>query len=190
MATQVILPLSIAITPVAASGQLVACTPGQPHADAPAELSQFSFLLGRFDIKGRTWQEDHWSENHSVAYWEGEYIMDGFGIADYWYNTPPDSTGPTPGRGVNIRMFNETEGMWKMAWMHSNNPNVRMLEAEWHDGIMWMWQMVDAETRLARRKVSFHIVDADNWYRVDEFSDDGGETWYNTTKLEATRRSC
>jgi hypothetical protein len=155
--------------PVTASAQIVACTPGQPHPDAPAELSQFSFLLGRFDIKGRSWDQNtgDWSQGHSVAYWEGEYIMDGFAIADYWYNTPPDSAGPTPGRGVNIRMYYPDEGMWKMGWMHSNRPEVRTLEAEIHDGVMWMYQMTDPETRLARRRVSFHVEDEDHWYRVD-----------------------
>ena len=78
-----------------------------------------------------------------------------------------------------------------MSWIHTSNPtSVRLLEAEERDGMMWMYQMVDPETRLATRKVSFHIVDEDNWYRVDEFSDDGGQTWYKTLKLEAKRRSC
>jgi hypothetical protein len=179
-----------AITPDLALGQIVACNPGQPHPEAPAELSQFSFLLGRFDIKGRSWQGEAWSEGFTLAYWEGEYIMDGFAIADYWYNTPPDADGPAPGRGVNIRMYNETEGMWKMSWMHTNNPGVRMLEAQLRDGVMWMWQMTDPETRLPTRQVTFHVEDADHWYRIDEHTRDGGESWFKTLKLEASRRPC
>ena len=184
--------LACACLPLLATGvaaQQVACVPGQPHPDAPPELTQFNFLIGRFDIQGRQWTDDGWSPPGSQSYWEGEYILGGFAIADYYYNQPPEAN--TAARGINVRMYDPASRIWTMSWIHTSNPtSVRLLEAEERDGMMWMYQMVDPETRLATRKVSFHIVDEDNWYRVDEFSDDGGQTWYKTLKLEAKRRSC
>ena len=162
---------------------------GQPNSDAPEGIRQFDFLIGRFDVRGRVWDDDGWSAAGPLSYWEGEYILGGFAIADYYYNQPPETGGT--GRGVNIRMYDPDSEIWTMSWVHTNNPtSVLLLEAEEVDGLMWMYQMDDPETRFAGRKTSFHVVDEDNWYRIDERTDDGGETWFKTLKLEATRRVC
>lgn len=170
------------------AAQEVACE-SQPHPDAPAELEQFHFLIGQFDILGSQWNGEEWGPRGRPSYWEGEYILGGVAIADYYYNQPPELDAP--GRGVNIRMYDPDTGIWTMSWSHTSNPgSVRLLEAEEIDGTMWMYQMDDPETRFSGRKTSFHIVDENHWYRVDEFSDDGGKTWRKTLRLEATRRAC
>lgn len=179
----------ILFPPSGLTAQEVSCVPGEPHPDAPAELSQFQFLIGQFDIRGIQWTGDAWSAPGAPSYWEGEYILGGYAIADYYYNQPPENGAP--GRGINVRVFDPASKIWTMSWIHTSNPtSVRLLEAEVVDGLMWMYQMDDPETRFAGRKVSFHEVDEDHWYRVDEFSDDGGESWYKTLRLSATRRSC
>lgn len=169
--------------------QEVSCVPGGPHPDAPAELSQFQFLIGQFDVRGSQWTGDGWSAPGAPSYWEGEYILGGFAIADYYYNQPPENGAP--GRGINVRVFDPASKIWTMSWIHTSNPtSVRLLEAEVVDGLMWMYQMEDPETRFPGRKVSFHVVDEDHWYRIDEFSDDDGVSWRKTLRLEATRRAC
>jgi hypothetical protein len=180
--------LAFALAPPGLTAQEVACT-SQPHPDAPPELSQFHFLIGQFDIVGSQWSGEDWGPRGRPSYWEGEYILGGFAVADYYYNQPPEADAP--GRGVNIRAYNPETGIWTMSWMHTNNPRkVLLLEAEEIDGLMWMYQMDDPENRFPGRRVSLHVVDEDHWYRVDEFTDDGGETWYKTLRLEATRRVC
>ncbi len=171
------------------AAQQVACVPGEPHPDAPPELRQFHFLIGQFDVLGSRWTDEGWSQPGPPAYWEGEYILGGFAIADYYYRQPPELGGTE--RGVNVRMYDPESGIWTMSWATTRNPrSVLLLEAEERDGLMWMYQMDDPETRFSGRKVSFHVVDEDTWYRVDEFTDDEGVTWIKTLRLSATRRSC
>lgn len=177
------------LVPAGLEAQQVACVPGEPHPDAPEELKQFDFLIGRFDVRGRQWTGEDWGPPGPPSYWEGEYILGGFAVGDYYYNQPPEAGGP--GRGINVRLYDPETGIWTMSWAHTSNPSsVRLLEAEEKDGLLWMYQMEDPETRWDGRRVSFHVVDEDHWYRVDELSDDGGETWRNALRLDATRRAC
>lgn len=174
--------------PDSVSGQQVACW-GSPNPDAPAGAADYQFLVGRFDVRGHEWRGDDWSPPGPLSYWEGEYILGGYAIADYYYNVPPEEGGT--GRGVNVRMFNPESGIWTMTWIHTRAPGtVLQLESEYRDGVMWMYQMEYPDTRATGRRTSFHIVDPDHWYRVDEYSDDGGATWTKRLKLSATRRTC
>ncbi len=175
-------------SPSSGSAQQVACW-GSPNPDAPAGAADYQFLIGRFDVRGRQWTGEDWGPQGPLSYWEGEYILGGYAVADYYYNVPPEQ-GET-GRGVNVRMFNPETNIWTMTWIHTRAPGtVLQLESEYRDGVMWMYQMDDPETRFDGRKTSFHVVDQDNWYRVDEYSADGGRTWTKRLKLEATRRPC
>ena len=89
---------------------------GKPNPKAPAELSQFSFLVGR------------WKCNASVrvvsgewlslqAAWEGHYILDGYVIADEYRMALP--SGELMVLGMNFRSYDVAKGTWNIKWLNA-----------------------------------------------------------------------
>ena len=76
---------------------------GRRHPDAPAELAQFDFMIGKFDCVDEIRQADG-SRLRFPAIWGAHYFLNGFAVQDeYW--SPRFSTS-------NIRVFDPDEGVW------------------------------------------------------------------------------
>ena len=81
---------------------------GRPNPKAPAELSQFAFMIGINECMDETFNADGSSEKFP-ARWNAHYFLNGYGIQDqYW----------TPGEFVtsNIRIFDSKSGKWKVTF--------------------------------------------------------------------------
>ncbi len=75
---------------------------GRPHPDAPAELAQFGFLIGRWHAESRVKAADG-SWQPCAALWEARYILDGWAIADEFRQV--DADGRTMQLGQNVRSY-------------------------------------------------------------------------------------
>lgn len=179
-----ILTLSIASS---AFGATVTCDYGSPDPAAPAELSQFAFLIGDYRIDAHSWQGDGWSPpapGFNVR-WNGRYGLDGMVIIDEWFNPVP-SEDRSGNRGVNVRMYDPEEMIWKMMWVATANKQVQDMRAEVRDGVLTMWQVYPDRPHF---KAIFNVHDADHWERVSFTHDEAGE-WVRQYKLAATRIPC
>lgn len=85
---------------------------GEPNPDAPQELAQFNFLIGTYecvdqitDLDGKTTQLD--------ARWTGKYILNGYGIQDYYWNSLYSTT--------NVRIYDETLSKWQVSYFRQPN---------------------------------------------------------------------
>src|SRR5262245_57040611 len=89
---------------------------GEPNPNAPAELSRFAFLLGRWRCQAKvllgngTWQKFD-------ATWIGRFILDGYAIADEYKMT--GSTGELIVLGMNLRMYDATKQSRNMKWLNA-----------------------------------------------------------------------
>lgn len=163
------------------------CDPGAPHPDAPAELAQFSFLVGDFDITSHVWQGLDWSPARPGphARWNGWYGLDGMAIYDEWYDPDPgfDRSGF---KGVNVRFYDADKSEWQMMWVSTGGKQVQDLRAEMRDGKLTMWQVYPERPGFL---ADFTVVDEDHWYRTS-YTQDAEGMWTPAFKLAATRIPC
>lgn len=112
------------------------CEPGEPAPGMPPGFEQFAFIVGDFDVVYRQRTDDGWSEPLGRAHWNGRYTLDGRAIMDWWYEEGAE--GPA---GVNLRMFDPDERVWKTAWHYTGNYEVRELRQRvWEeDGRLQLW---------------------------------------------------
>lgn len=154
---------------------------GQPNALAPDQLAQFDFLLGTHEVTLHAWLGEKWSPARpGHAQWRGWHGLDGYAVYDEWID--PD---PTRGsHGVNVRMYDPDEGLWKMMWISTRGKNIQDLRAQMRDGVMTMWN-VDR----TGWKAEFEILNNTAWARADYQQDEAGN-WVPQFRLVATRRTC
>ena len=188
-----ILALGFPSTLLASPEPLQPCVFGERAPQAPAELDQFNFLIGNWDIETISRNQDGtWNESGQAAYWEGRWILGGTAISDYWYNSPPTGEGDPPGRGMNVRFFRRDlgpKGQWLNMWQHSRLSEVRTLLSEVrNDGLMHMW--ATSPDTSNQRRMHFVVEPDEAWRRVEERSFDGGESWVEVARIHATRASC
>jgi len=165
----------------------VSCDYGEPDPNAPAQLAQFGFLIGDYRIGLHVWQGDHWSPPQPgvTARWNGRYGLGGMVIVDEWFN--PDLAQSTDGnRGINVRMYDPDEHIWKMMWIATSNKTVQDLRAEVRDGTLTMWQVYPERPDF---KAIFNVHDKDHWERIS-FKHDADGNWVRQYKLAATRLPC
>lgn len=163
------------------------CDVGEVHPDAPEETRQFDFLIGRHEMSLHAWTGNGWSPPRPVgARWNGWYGLDGRAIYDEWFD--PDTTGGRePVNGVNVRVFDPAENLWKMMWIAEPALQVQDLRAEMRDGTLTMWQVYPERPNW---KAEFEILDEDRWARVAYVRDDETEEWTPQFRLVATRVPC
>jgi hypothetical protein len=89
---------------------------GQPNPNAPAALSRFAFLVGRWRCDARVKQPSgEWQAFQAT--WVGRYILDGYAIADEYRMT--DASGELIVLGLNLRTYDEARRTWNMKWLHA-----------------------------------------------------------------------
>jgi hypothetical protein len=162
---------------------------GQPHPDMPEEFGQFAFIIGDFEVGSRPWDAEagEWGEALYTARWNGRYGLGGRAIIDEWYD-PGYGYRPESGAGINTRIWDEAEGVWKTAWIHTGTLQTMELHQRLdEDGKLWLWQ-VYPET--GERRVYFERYDADHWARIDMVFDEESGAWINRFMLDANRVDC
>ncbi len=77
-------------------------TYGEPKAQAPKQLGEFSFLVGKWQGAGTTRLPNGSSVPFNDVTWIGRYVLDGTAIADEFHAATPD--GKTY-LGISLRQF-------------------------------------------------------------------------------------
>jgi hypothetical protein len=171
----------------AAEATSVRCEKTQLHPGAPAETRQFAFLVGDFAVNLQAWRDEKWTPPRPTnARWNGWYGLNGMAIVDEWYDPDP-AIDPDGGRGINVRMYDSDEGLWKMMWISTSNKQVTDLRAQMVDGVLTMWQVSPAG---AKTKSVFEVLDEDHWTRTAYVPTEKEDEWLPQFKLTASRIPC
>ncbi len=151
----------------------------EAEAATPSER-QFDFLLGEHDVTLHAWTGSAWTPPRPVnAQWHGRRGLADAAIYDEWFD-------PQAGQGVNVRLYDPQEQIWKMMWIATNTYQVQDLRAQVQDGVLRMWQIYPE--RLGWH-AEFEIIDACSWARADFQADEAGLP-QPRFRLVATRRDC
>jgi len=89
---------------------------GRPNANAPAELSRFDFLIGRWRCEARVLLESGDWQVFPAA-WLGRYILDGYAIEDEYRMT--GQSGELIVLGLNLRTYDVARRRWNVRWLHA-----------------------------------------------------------------------
>jgi hypothetical protein len=96
---------------------------GKVNPNAPAELSQFAFLIGRWRFDARFISANgEWQAFHGT--WLGHYILDGYAIADEYRMI--GASGELIVLGMNFRIYDPARQIWNIKWLNA-------LEGTWTD---------------------------------------------------------
>ncbi len=152
----------------------------KPAITSPAQ--QFDFLVGQHEVTLHAWLGDTWSPARPInARWNGWRGLQGRAIYDEWFD-------PDPGRnsmGVNVRLYDADENIWKMMWISTADHEVKELRAQMRDEVLTMWQVHPPREGW---KAEFKQLDEARWARED-FSLSAG-LWRPGFRLVATRIDC
>ena len=89
---------------------------GKPNPNAPAALSRFGFLIGRWQCLAKVrLANGEWQILQ--AQWLGRFILDGYAIADEYRMT--DSAGELMVLGMNFRTYDVTKQTWNIRWLNA-----------------------------------------------------------------------
>src|SRR5271167_1459991 len=84
---------------------------GKPNPKAPAALSRFAFLIGRWRCEAKVRSANgEWQTFEAM--WLGRLILDGYAIADEYRMT--GSSGELIVLGMNLRTYDATKQIWNI----------------------------------------------------------------------------
>jgi len=145
------------------------------HPSAPAETSQFAFLLGNHRCSGQQMQRDGSYKPRAEAQWNGRVILGGWAIEDEWIAPLPDGR---VSRGINIRSFNRASTKWDNRWLPTGTLEWSYFEAERIGETMVMTGGMgeDAQGAYVDRNIFSEAGPKGFKWRKDRSWDDG-ENW-------------
>jgi hypothetical protein len=89
---------------------------GKVNPNAPAALSRFAFLIGRWRCEAKVLLDSgEWQR--FAATWLGRFILDGYVIADEYRMM--DSSGELIVLGLNLRTYDAARQSWNMKWLNA-----------------------------------------------------------------------
>ena len=180
--------LSIFIASPSAGAQHGASPP--PSRTAPAQASEFNFLVGQWELVVKPAPSGLAQRVHGVpklvGVWKAWRALDGWGIEDDLRVT--DASGNPVGFSHAVRFYDASSKSWKMSTLDVHRGVFTPGTGQWRDG-----QMVtasrgtdgDGKQYLSRSRYSGIRRDAFRF--VQERSLDNGKTWKENLTIEAKR---
>lgn len=158
-------------------------TYGEKRPGSPPELGAFSFLIGKWEGKGRTKLADGKFAEYDVT-WIGRYILDGTAIADELHGPMPDGS---PFLGISLRQYDAQQRTWTIEYLNVTNSFLRRQVNRESGSVRVSGRSVTvtSESPGVAIREHYQVENDDAWvYRLD-VSNDGGKSW-NEGQIEMT----
>ena len=150
---------------------------GERNAEAPSELSLFSFFVGTWKGGGRTRLPDgKYAQYDDGVTWIGRYVLDGMAIADEVHIVNPEGK---PYLGITLRQFDAKHASWIIEFLNvtvsfvRRQVNPRSGSVSVKDGTITIISE-DGESRI---RENYRVADEDHFSYSTELSRDGGRSW-------------
>ena len=161
---------------------------GTLNPNAPAALSRFAFLIGRWRCDARArlpageWQTFQ-------ATWLGRFILDGYAIADEYRMTGP--SGELVVLGINLRAYDAANQTWNLKWLNALSGTwvdlgPKELGGVTVDGQSIVYSFKEPMAAHAYTRATYTNISEDHFTWRGEQSDDR-TTWDEFMVLEAHR---
>lgn len=165
--------------------------PARPAATAPAEASQFDFLLGQWEVTVTPKVGGLAARLHGAptlqGTWKAWKAMDGFGIEDELRIV--DGSGNPNALSHALRLYDPAQGRWTQVSVDAYRAVMTSATAEWTAGEMRIRSTGrDAEGRPYVQRARFHDIRADGFRYQADRSFDGERTWETAVLRMDARR--
>jgi hypothetical protein len=156
------------------------------NPDAPPETEALGQLAGRWAVRMEIRDgQGKWHVQDTHREWHWYYILDGHAIQDDLVTIEKaDRNDPQITVGTNIRIYNEEEQLWHMAWIHSGRQRLATFTATNQDDRVVMQGMND-QGREVRN--TFFDIRPDSFEWEQRWTFDAGESWVAVARIHATR---
>ena len=145
-------------------------------------VAQFGRYIGQWRIEDEQLQQDGstWAPG-TAERWDFYCVGNGEAVQDFWL--------PKGGNvGTNLRTWNPTSEQWEIAWTATLSPGIAVITAKQQpDGRIVMHYKDPVPDPL--RRITFYPPDAEGWRWTLEFSNDGGENWFEVYRIKASPAS-
>lgn len=161
---------------------------GKPNPNAPAALSRFAFLIGRWRCEARVkLANGEWQTFQAT--WLGRFILDGYAIADDYRMT--DSSGKLIVLGTNLRAYDATKHIWNIKWLNALTGTWVDLGPEELGGVSFDGQSIiyvfkETVAGHAYMRATYTNISKNHFTWRGEKSDDG-KAWSEFMVIESYR---
>ncbi len=163
--------VAIATAPEIATTDRAACMEGP--------MAQFGRYVGDWRIEDERLARDGsgWGPGKG-ARWIFQCVGGGAAVQDYWF---PNAGG----FGTNLRSYNPDTGSWEIVWTATGLNGMTQISAKANDAGDVVMDILKPEQNPPRR-IIFYEPDEKGWNWAQEWSTDGGETWFEVYRIKAT----
>jgi len=161
---------------------------GKRNPNAPAALSRFGFLIGRWRCEAKVrFANGEWQT--FAATWLGRFMLDGYAIADEYRMT--GSVGERIVLGMNLRTYDATKQIWNIKWLNALAGTWVDLGPEELGGVRFDGQSIiyafkEPVAAHALTRATYTNISGEHFTWRGEKSDDG-KTWSEFMVVEAYR---
>lgn len=158
---------------------------------APAEASQFQFLVGQWELVAAPYVPGLAARIHGTPKFPGTWkvwrVLDGWGIEDEIRLT--DESGNPRALSHCVRIYDAQTRRWKLSSVDAYRASFHISTAEWRDGEMHgNGEGTDAEARAYVSRTRFYAITPTSFRFQQDRSYDDGKTWTEGfLKIEAKR---
>lgn len=182
--------------PLVAAFALLACTAGS-HAQhggapvAPAEVAQFDFLIGQWDIEATPKVSGLVAMIHGTPHllgsWKAWRAFDGFGVDDELRLV--DGGGNPVALGRALRVFDAKARRWSIESLDVYGARFSAATASWQGGEMHVsGSGTTSDGKAYQSRTRFCEITADRFTMRQDRSYDNGTTWDEGAITIAARR--
>ena len=161
---------------------------GSAHAKAPAELSRFAFLIGRWRCDARLEIADGKWQTFQ-ARWVGRFLLDGYAIADEYRMT--SASGELIVLGMNFRTYDAAHRRWNVRWLNALAGTWTNLVSEEFGGVRFdgrsiVYAFHEPVAAHAYTRATYTNITETHFTWLGEKSDDG-KVWSEFMVVECHR---
>lgn len=161
---------------------------GTLNPKAPAALSRFAFLIGKWRCEAKVMLPNGEWQTFEAA-WLGRFILDGYAIADEYRMTGP--SGALIVLGLNLRAYDATRQIWNIKWLNALSGTWTDLGPEELGGVSFDGQSIiysfkEPMAPHAYTRATYTNISKSHFTWRGEKSDDG-QAWSEFMVVEAYR---
>jgi len=152
---------------------------GDESACMQGPVAQFGRYIGDWKIEDETLAKDGsaWGPGKG-ARWVFSCVGNGVAVQDFWMPNPS-------GFGTNLRTYNPDTESWEIVWTDATLNGLQHISATQNEDGNIVMDILKPVPKPPRR-IIFFAPDENGWHWAMQLSFDGGETWTDVYRIQAT----